>query len=325
MSSPLVTIIVPVFKAEKYIEGCVKTLFEQTFSDIEFIFVNDCTPDNSMVLLEEKIKEYPQRQSQVLIIDQDRNLGNAAARNLGLDKAQGEYIIQIDSDDWVELDMIECMYNKAKDTDADIICCGCVEESTNMQKIYNFPNVISQKEMIDKMPYSLLCSSVWNKLIKKSLYEENKIRCFDDTNNWVDIGLIIRLCFFSKKMEIIPQPFYHYNRINENSVSKKPSLKRIDDMIICAQHIKRFFQDQGVEKDYALTINYILYLAKDRLLYDKSVRDYKRWKYLFSETHKYIWQFPKLTIFKRFVFTLAACGVPFLPTLLLDMRTKVNI
>ncbi len=116
-----VSIIVPIYNVEKYIERCAVSLFEQDFEDIEYIFVNDCTPDNSIQILEEVIEKYPNRKSNVKIIHYKANKGLGSARKTGLEQATGEYVLHIDSDDWVELDMVLCLYNKAIETDADIV------------------------------------------------------------------------------------------------------------------------------------------------------------------------------------------------------------
>ena len=117
-----VSVCIPVYGVEKYIERCARSLFEQTMAEgIEFIFVNDCTKDRSIEILEQVLSEYPQRKEQVKIIHHKKNGGLVAARNTGLKHATGDYIIHCDSDDWVDLNMYEAMYNKAIETNADMV------------------------------------------------------------------------------------------------------------------------------------------------------------------------------------------------------------
>ncbi len=97
-----VSIIVPIYNVEKYIERCAVSLFEQDFEDIEYIFVNDCTPDNSVEILEKVIEKYPNRKSHLKIVHHKENKGLGSARNTGLEQATGNYILHIDSDDWCE-------------------------------------------------------------------------------------------------------------------------------------------------------------------------------------------------------------------------------
>lgn len=106
-NSPSVSVIVPIYKVEKYIERCAISLLSQTLKDIEYIFINDNSPDKSMDILSQCIQKYPSRSKQIKIITHQQNLGSAAARNDGTKIATGQYIIHCDGDDWVEKDMYE--------------------------------------------------------------------------------------------------------------------------------------------------------------------------------------------------------------------------
>lgn len=130
---PKVSICIPVYNVEKYIGRCARSLFDQTLDDIEYIFVNDCSPDRSMSVLERVIKEYPKRKPQIQIINHNTNQGSAAARNSCLSVATGEYIGWCDSDDWVEPQMYEKMYEKGVAEKADIVYCGFYFEFPNKQ------------------------------------------------------------------------------------------------------------------------------------------------------------------------------------------------
>ena len=127
-----VSVCIPVYGVEKYIERCARSLFEQTIMDgIEFIFVNDCTKDKSIEILEQVVEKYPQRKNHVKIINRQRNGGLVAARNTALEHAAGDYIIHCDSDDWVDRDLYEKMYEQAVVSGADLVCAPIVCEYTN--------------------------------------------------------------------------------------------------------------------------------------------------------------------------------------------------
>lgn len=122
MQSPSVSVIVPIYKTERFIKRCLQSLFEQTLSDIEYIFVNDCTPDKSMEILSEVLNtSYSHKKPQVKIVSHDKNRGASVARNSGLSAATGQYVIFADSDDWVKQDAYAMMYEKAVKHDYDII------------------------------------------------------------------------------------------------------------------------------------------------------------------------------------------------------------
>ena len=116
-----VTICVPIYNVERYIERCARSLFEQTFPDIEYIFVDDCSPDYSVQLLNEIIREYPQRMSHVNIIRHDVNRGLSAARNTAVDNCRTEFLIHVDSDDFLEKNAVELLIGKQKEGDYDIV------------------------------------------------------------------------------------------------------------------------------------------------------------------------------------------------------------
>ena len=118
-----VSIIIPIFKVRNFIERCVCSLFEQTLKDVEYIFVDDASPDDSIDILKSCIDRYPERKDQVIILTHEQNQGLPAARNTGLAVATGEYVFHCDSDDFVEKDMLEEMYKAAKTQDADMVYC----------------------------------------------------------------------------------------------------------------------------------------------------------------------------------------------------------
>ena len=116
-----VSVIVPVYKVEAFIGRCIRSLIEQTLQETEFIIVDDCTPDDSISVVQKIIRDYPERKRQFKIIRHDVNKGLPAARNSGLAIATGEYIFHCDSDDFVEREMLEQLYQTAKKGDADIV------------------------------------------------------------------------------------------------------------------------------------------------------------------------------------------------------------
>ena len=123
-----VTVVVPVYNAGLYIERCVRSLFDQTLADIEYVFVDDCSPDNSIAILESLLKEYPERAKSTKIIRHEKNTGQSGARRDGVLAATGDYIIHCDADDWVDLDMYQSMYEKAEAEGAEAVCCDIVLE-----------------------------------------------------------------------------------------------------------------------------------------------------------------------------------------------------
>ena len=119
-----VSILVPVYGVERYIENCAVTLFEQTYENIEYVFVNDSTKDRSMEILHEVMERYPLRRDNVHIITHEVNRGLGAARKTALLNATGDFVMHVDSDDSLSLDAVEMLVDKAIQTGADVVDCG---------------------------------------------------------------------------------------------------------------------------------------------------------------------------------------------------------
>ena len=214
---PLVSIVIPVFGVEKYIEKCSRSLFEQDYPDIEFIFVNDHTTDNSIKILESLIKEYPQREKDIYIINKQQNEGLPQARATGLKYCHGSYIIHVDSDDWVEPNYISSLVQKALESKAEIVWCDyLIETTTQSEQIINNYETDSQIEILKKLLTGEFHSAVWNKLISKNLYTPETE--FTRFNQLEDLVLTTQHFLNAKKWAYVPRLLYHY-RINNTSLS----------------------------------------------------------------------------------------------------------
>ena len=173
MSAYKVSVIVPVYGVQNFIEHCAVSLLSQTLKEVEFIFIDDATLDDSIKILEKVIARFLDRN--VIILKHEYNKGLPAARNTGLKVATGEYIFHCDSDDFVEPDMLEKLYNEAVKRDADIVWCDWFltfnqNERYMKEPFYNTTNDILCSILSGTMKYN-----VWNKLVKHSLYINNNI------------------------------------------------------------------------------------------------------------------------------------------------------
>ena len=301
---PKVSVCVPIYNVEKYIDKCVRSLFEQTLDDIEYIFVNDCTPDKSMDILRQVLVEYPQRQEQVKIIDHKVNKGLPAVRNTCLSVGTGEYIVCCDSDDWVEPDMFSEMYRKAKEDNADIVCCNYVAEYSRKRVFVTYPYLEETKKILQKLSPSVLNSSLCNKLVRKDLYERYAIRPFEGINMNEDLGQTLRLRYLSRKTVIVPKAFYHYNKLNEASMTASSSLRYEEERVQCARLLENWFASQPDWDSYKGMINNVKFAAKAGLFYHPALKNLDRWKNTFPETNKYIWQNREISFYDRFAMWL---------------------
>lgn len=262
---PKVSVIIPIYRAERYIERCARSLFEQTLDDIEYIFVDDCSPDNSIGVLRAVLSEYPNRQSQVTILHMEKNGGQAAVRKLGVKNTTGDYIIHCDSDDWLDVNAYEEMYNLALKNDADLIVCDYYYVNKDIKEkvigrydtdtIRFFKKVLVQKAQ----------GCLWNKLVKSVCYR-NMIWPTGDMGE--DMLMCIQLIYDSNKVVHLPKALYYYNKnsssITEN-MDKKAIIHRFNQSILNANDLIYFFKSRNILDEYRDEVDRMLFNKKNLL------------------------------------------------------------
>ena len=252
-----VSVIVPVYGAEKYIGRCAVSLFEQSLDSIEYIFIDDCTPDGSMNILRDILEDYPSRQKDTKILRMPHNSKQAAVRNLGLENCSGEYVIHCDPDDWVEKDIYEKMYNMARETGADITCVNLIYETCSGQEFATYNATLKSPEDVirsERRKYWLPCH-----LVKRFIIENNHLRFFPNVNLWEDTGFLLRVYFYSTSIAYVQDYLYHYNKTNENSTTAGEPIANIRQEVNCTILLKQFFIDKNASTlylDYVETIQF---------------------------------------------------------------------
>lgn len=245
MEQPLVSILVPIYNVEKYIERCIMSLMEQSYLNIEYIFVNDCTPDSSINILTKTIKKYPTRKN-IKIIHHKHNKGLAAARNTGLNNCSGEWISFVDSDDFLEKNAIEIMMQKAIDEKSDIVI-------GDYQIITNESIIVSKRPKLQYTKLEYLQAllrwdeielTLWGKLINARLFKDTNIRSFEGNDFGEDFAVTPRIVYFANKITFLNQVVYNYECSNITSYTKTISNKSIDSLIFIAQNISTFFANK---------------------------------------------------------------------------------
>lgn len=275
---PKVSVIVPIYKVEKYIEHCAKSLFEQSLDDIEYIFVNDCTPDRSVELLLRTAEAYPGRTNRISVIHLECNSGLAAVRAIGMKAATGEYVIHCDSDDWVDPGLYETMYLAAKDNDADIVMYDVMNEYSgqSIPKIYACHTNLARQAIKD-MYRNYFDMYTVNKLVRRSIYTKYAIYPYEGINMWEDNGLMYRIFYHAGRLVSVHDVYYHYNRCNENALTHNYKRSSVEQMIRCATALEEFFlcKEDGVA--YASTVDMLKFCAKINLITDhySGIREYR--------------------------------------------------
>lgn len=287
---PKISIIIPVYKVEKYIERCARSLFEQTLDDIEYLFIDDCSPDKSIEVLKDILDEYPHRKSQTIIHRMERNKGQAAVRYWGVKNATGDYLIHCDSDDWVELDMYQQMYNKAIEEDADVVVCDyVVTNGTSVIKTINACHAKSPGQLIENCLFQRDPWSLCNKLFKRKAYSNIE---YPKGAMGEDMVITIQLLWNCKTLSYINKPYYQYF-YNSESITKvctRDSCIRKFNQLLCNSDIvlglieKKHLEDSYEESlvVYKNFIRSILY----PIVYEKQY--HKKWNSMFKGLNRQV-------------------------------------
>lgn len=314
-----VSVIVPIYNVEKYIERCVRSLMGQTLEDIEYIFVNDCTPDKSIEILQKVIQDYPQRLKNIHILNNQTNRGVSYSKNQGINHACGEYLIFCDSDDWIEPDMYEKLYNHAISENADIACCEFWDDFVSEKVLRKESYYASTNENIKAMLQTRIHGSNCNKLVKKTLYSEHSIKFPNGINMWEDLYTSVRLFYYSQKITYIPQAFYHYFQQNSDSLVNNLSLKKIEERIEICNLIEKFFHTNNAMEDFTPALQQRKLWAKMEFAADKSLKDFNHWRELWLDANSQIVQ-STFSTFNKLVFILVDKKLDSLASILLNLK-----
>lgn len=245
---PKVSIIVPIYNVEMYIGKCLETLVNQTLKDIEIILVNDGSKDGSAEIAKKYLKKYPEK----IIYLEKENGGLSDSRNYGLPHAKGEYIAFLDSDDYVEENMYEEMYELAKKEDSDMVQCNFYWEypDKNKKKIGELRQYSNKKEMLVKTRVE-----AWNKLIKREILEQNPEIKFPKGLRYEDVEFTYKLVPYVEKVSILNNPFIHYiQRGNSISNTQNERTKEIFDVL---DNVIKYYKEKNLYEEYEEQLEYV--------------------------------------------------------------------
>lgn len=223
---PKVSVIIPIYGVEKYIERCARSLMEQTLTDIEYIFINDCTQDQSIEILKRVISQYPERQDNIILTNNKTNVGQARTRRKGIMMAHGDYIIHCDPDDWVDNDWIKSLYRAASDNNADISWCGFESILQDGSRKY-FPNRASDsiEDFLEKLEIGEKWGSMCLHLVRREIAQSPKI-VWPSWNYCEDLAFIFQYAALAQSVSYVNRGLYKY-RHNTESITSQRSRKGI--------------------------------------------------------------------------------------------------
>lgn len=240
MSTPLISVIVPVYNVQAYLEKTVNSLLEQTYKSVEIILINDGSTDGSGVLCD----RLAQRDNRVRVIHQ-RNQGVSATRNNGIRNANGEYLVFVDSDDTVDVQYVQTLYQEMVNHDADLVICGyrrCypkIYKDVSVEKDFFISRVSENEQAITQLYAGAFLNAPWNKM-----YKRNLISHYFDSSLAMGEDLVFNLQYLKniKKLKVTSKVLYYYIvRANSAVTTYKPN--RMDNVIRVNQYLLHFYEE----------------------------------------------------------------------------------
>lgn len=240
----LVSIIIPVYNVSKYIARCARSLFEQSYQNIEYVFVDDCSPDDSISILMSVLEHYPKRMDRVNVVKNITNCGIAAVRNIGVKHCHGSFLMYVDSDDWLDTDVVEKCVGKQLEEDADIIVFDRKIYKNDGVHIYRAKEVTTAQTMAEQMLARKREISIWGMLIRTSLYRDNNIACREGINMSEDYQTSPCLVYFAKNVAVLHDTYYNYENRNMTSISARFSEKNTRQELVTIDILGDFVKDK---------------------------------------------------------------------------------
>lgn len=289
---PFISVIIPVYNTSAFIERSAKSLFDQTLDDVEFIFVDDCSIDSSYDILKGVIVNYPQRD--IKVIHHETNKGSATARNTGLRNASGTYVTFADSDDYLDKEGLQGVYEVLRNNDVDILICDyCGGDDTkvlvcNQKREWCKNNVDYLKVLLSEPSYGSTC----NKIYRKTFVDSTGQFFLDGADMWEDLSWNMRLVCMTNKILYSPLCYYHYcwnnpdSLIHQNSEEKR--CRKIEQESKNLSVALDVFEQKGLLGELDREIKIKKLYIRDNLLSNPSKNSLKAWRHLYPESNQVI-------------------------------------
>lgn len=284
---PKVSVIIPMYNVSEYVEECFSNLASQDLTDFEVVLIDDRSVDDTIVKALRAIECFARKDVEFTLISQESNMGVACARNRGLEQASGEYIYFYDADDRLEPNTLSSLYSEAKLQNADIVGCEWYISFAQNERAIGQRDVHSGVELFKGFASGVIRWNLWLFMVRRSLYEKNKLRFLPGMNMGEDMMVMMKLALLSNRVSIIHKPLYHYSQTNNGAQTKNWSKEKRDQVTANVKEVEAFCK-QNFGRDFDLELDFLKQSIKLPLIISDRREDYRIWTDWFPESDKSI-------------------------------------
>lgn len=252
-----VSVLIPIYNVEKYIERCAESLLGQSYRDIEYVFVDDCTPDRSVDVLRSVIERYPDRSGQVRILRNDANLGIGAVRQSLIDECTGDSLTFVDSDDYLPPRAVELLVDEMQRSGADMVDGAWQRVTTQGISPVNLPYQGRDKERYLSLMLcqNLVSNRMWGRLYRRRLFTDNGIRLTPGIDYSEDYSVMSRVLFYADR-SFINAPVYFYSDENATSYTHTASPRHARSYLRACRVVLDFYKQNDPDGRYLTPLQF---------------------------------------------------------------------